>query len=1252
MPGTQIIGRVAVKVLPNTDDFRPDAERQLNAIEKALRDVKVVIKPNLDTSGMKAQARKVRETAAKQLDAITLRVKMDDQSSVQRAIARLRAELDALDEKEIKVKLDRADLTSKLGALEKQLANIATLNLKVRPGSASSLQRAIAKIDAELEKLEEVDLKVKMDKASLDKARKDLKAQLDATSTVDIRVNAGSASSLKSAISKIDAELEKLREVEIKVKPDRASLEKAKADLERNLKIHSDLELAVNYAKADEIRKRVQQRLDGVKIAPTLDQAVVQRTMRQIEAHAEKIEQLKAQIKPELDPVARRKLEREIEEIEDRIDGLTAEIHTDVNALAQKATQAKLAALTRARRVQIFVDINKASAARVSAVLASLSGARVAANWIRQLGESLSNLDKNVPIIGSIALAIAGLAGWALTAVSNLFTLSASLAQIGGAALALPGIFGGIAVGVGIAIAVLKDFNEVLPEVKTRLSSLQDQLSERFWKVAEAPIRRLVNDLFPSLEKGAGRTADALGGFFANLSNSLRKSLGPSVLAGMFDSLVESINRAGKGTDAYAGILAKLGTVGSSYLPRLAQWFVDISRRLDDFLGQASADGRLQTWIDNGIQALADLGTIIVQIGRIFNGMFKAAEAAGGSTLGSLADALTRIADIVNGERFQSGMTDVFRAAHQAMDLIASISGPAVARLMETLGRTLTAILPMVGEALGTLLNDVATALSHPAFQGGLVLMFEALRDALAALGPAFGPVAVALGKLAILVGEFARVLGPLAAEILGTLAEVVIRLAPSITRLVGVLGDGLLRVAEALSPVLLRVADALARAADTALVPALTTAINGLLPVLERLLPLIGDALVTALDSLVTSGLLPKLAELFVQMVGVWGGMVERLLPELVKLIPLVADALARITEAVTPLLPSFAELATLASETLVPAFVAFAEEALPRLVDMIVKLAEVFGPMITEAGKAAAVFREDVLPAARLLASYLGENFAEVLSGLASAFSGAFAAMKGYWDVFAGFFTADWGRVWRGVKEIASGIWSMISGAFSIFLGSNMVAPLTESLGQMRERWSAGWQDLQSKSRSAMQFMSDAVRDGVNDVINWVRGIPGRIVSSLGPLGQLLVDAGRQVIDGFLAGIRSAFGRVQAALSELTALLPDWKGPAPRDRTILRGAGQLVIDGFIDGLESRYDAVRKSLRGLTDDVADTDFALPGVDAPSVTRRAAGMADGALASGRDGTQKVLNYYAAPGSSISSEEDLFAAAGRARMVGW
>ena len=64
-------------------------------------------------------------------------------------------------------------------------------------------------------------------------------------------------------------------------------------------------------------------------------------------------------------------------------------------------------------------------------------------------------------------------------------------------------------------------------------------------------------------------------------------------------------------------------------------------------------------------------------------------------------------------------------------------------------------------------------------------------------------------------------------------------------------------------------------------------------------------------------------------------------------------------------------------------------------------------------------------------------------------------------------------------------------------------------------------------------------------------------------------------------------------------------------------------------------------------------------VDAPSITgvrasrlgSQLAGALTGSLADGGAVT-KILNYYAAPGSSIDAEDDLFKAAGRARRVGW
>lgn len=135
-------------------------------------------------------------------------------------------------------------------------------------------------------------------------------------------------------------------------------------------------------------------------------------------------------------------------------------------------------------------------------------------------------------------------------------------------------------------------------------------------------------------------------------------------------------------------------------------------------------------------------------------------------------------------------------------------------------------------------------------------------------------------------------------------------------------------------------------------------------------------------------------------------------------------------------------------------------------------------------------------------------------------------------------------------------------------------------------------------------MRFKTSAERKG-REIVAWVRGIPDRIRQALGNLGRLLLDAGRQVIDGLLSGITGAFGRVRDKLGELTNLLPSWKGPAERDKKLLVGPGQMIMDGFIRGLEGRYGAVRDSLRDLTDLVAGTtmpDIAAPGIGTVSTS--------------------------------------------------
>src|SRR5690606_39863705 len=67
---------------------------------------------------------------------------------------------------------------------------------------------------------------------------------------------------------------------------------------------------------------------------------------------------------------------------------------------------------------------------------------------------------------------------------------------------------------------------------------------------------------------------------------------------------------------------------------------------------------------------------------------------------------------------------------------------------------------------------------------------------------------------------------------------------------------------------------------------------------------------------------------------------------------------------------------------------------------------------------------------------------------------------------------------------------------------------------------RFSRDW----SSDVCSSDLMKNAVSNGIRGVINFVRGLPGKIVSALGNLGSLLVNAGKSIINGLLNGLKSA--------------------------------------------------------------------------------------------------------------------------------
>lgn len=969
-------------------------------------------------------------------------------------------------------------------------------------------------------------------------------------------------------------------------------------------------------------------------------------------------------------------------------------VHPTWTTSVAAIVSARLAFLTRPRTVPILPQVDNKALLTVGATLAALSGARFLQKAGTDLGDFLRGLDKAAPAIAAVGLALVTATGFGLTAASNILAFGSSLVSIGPAALALPGILGGIGIGIAATVVSMRDFNKIFPQFaigvgrKTTAGNvfqeLQNVMSSNFWKNATVPISHFLNTLVPQFSDGMKIVSTELGGFFGKLATSLTGAFN-GALGTMFRDLSSSIAIASGGTDAYAGIIKNLGAVGAGYLPRLAQFFVNISVQFDSFIAKAAADGRLKGWIDTGVTALRDLGRVIANIAGIFAGFARAATAAGGSTFGIMADTLDRVNKAVSSPAFQTGLTSVLFAAHQAFKAIATQSGPGVSSFFDSLGKVLVQILPGAGTAVGALLDGLGRALSNPAFTSGVVSLFAGIEKAVNALYPAFAPLGAAFGILGPLIGTMVANLGPLVAQLIVGLGPAFTAMVVAITPLIPLLGGvlvgaitGLTAIISALTPVFVFFAEQAAKHTTTfqvIVVTALTLA--GAAYVTMGIVSAINAAKVVAANVSMAISTAVSVAETIFLWTLYAAGSIASAATVVLSWISTSAAAVASVTIAVAQevlaVLSWIAHGVAAAANALivVAGWVATAAGAVAAGIVYVIQGALIVGSWVAmgiaatvSAIAMAAAWVIALGPIALVIAVVIALvaliilNWDTVKNATIVVWNAIVGAVSAAWNFMVGLVSGAVNAVmgvvtsaWNAIQNATSAVWNAIQGVTSGGV-SGVVSFISSLPGRALGAMNALTGVLTGVASAAFSSMAGAVSNGIGNVLGFFGGIGGRILDSMGNLGGILAGAGRQIIDGFINGITGAFGRVRDTLSNLTSMLPSWKGPPKTDAIILLNAGQLVIGGFIDGLESRYDDVKKSLAGLSMEIGKTTIAAPDVSDMNVTGKASMAVNSNLASQGAASQRTLIYNAAPGSSLSSEESLWAAADRARMVGW
>lgn len=158
--------------------------------------------------------------------------------------------------------------------------------------------------------------------------------------------------------------------------------------------------------------------------------------------------------------------------------------------------------------------------------------------------------------------------------------------------------------------------------------------------------------------------------------------------------------------------------------------------------------------------------------------------------------------------------------------------------------------------------------------------------------------------------------------------------------------------------------------------------------------------------------------------------------------------------------------------------------------------------------------------------------------------------ADVEADWNNLTSWFSGTVGpffsNLWSDVTSKTSEWWDKIKTAVS-GKGQALIDGVKELPGKIGEFFSSGWERLRTQALEGWEKIKTAASQKGGELLAWVKDLPGKIKDGLGNLGKLLLDAGKDLIQGLINGIKSkagnlvesAKGVVQSAIDGAKALL-----------------------------------------------------------------------------------------------------------------
>lgn len=915
---------------------------------------------------------------------------------------------------------------------------------------------------------------------------------------------------------------------------------------------------------------------------------------------------LKGQLKTAVDVEARVN-QASLVQTKARLAGIAKDFKTHVTVDAQtRKASASLGVLTRPRTAEVRVVLQGLDAAKAG--LASLAGGNVASVGFGHAKEVASNFDKIAVSAGAAATKIAAMSAAMSAMAGNAAMVAVSMAQISGAGLALPGIWGGFLVGLASSADGLQNILLALNEVVGKSGYFEDAFrhtrfvhNEDFWSTAKVGLNDLVqNGVLPFMDeyvKLGKITGVFWSEFFRGMSNGIVAVGG---MVQLFKPLHDSFAIAAEGAAPFTEAMFRLGAVGGEYLPRMAASFTEVSNAFLNWVTQAQETGRINEIIDRGITNAKLAGGILVDVAGVINGVAKAAEAAGGGGLQGLAAAFDAINKAVNGPLMQGALTTVFEGAFAGVKSLAP-GLSSLAGAFEQLAPTISRSMEKAGAVFSILFDGIAQALRNPAIADGVNKMFDGLVKAAIELAPAFSAAAPAVGALLGAIGEILPVLAPLVTQIVQGLAPAFADFKQSLAPVVEVLAKGLSEALKVILPVVADVVKALAEFMRNnpqlaATILAVVGALAPLAPIIGTVVSIIGTivsvigAIIPVISTVVTwfgtvSATCAVLGVSFTSVLAPIVGLVAGIGLLVAAFVTALAssepfrNSLAQIFQGLVTMVQPIVEAVIPVLVQIGQAFIGMVTTVIGALVPLVTTIVEIAAQIISFLAPIVAFLVQTFSPAFE----FIGKTVSDIFGFIGKVISDAINIITGILNVFLSALRGDWEGAWNGLLNVLKGILDFIvntiTGAFDV------VMHVFENLAKMLvDIWNNLWGGIGDFVVGAWNGITKTISDGVGSAVEFVKSMPGKIKDALGNLGGMLMDSGKALIGGFIDGIKNAASGAKDAVKGVLDGIANFFPHSPAKvgpfsgRGYTTHSGKALIGDFADSIRAGRDQVAEA--------------------------------------------------------------------------